>query len=241
MISDPFLKRMYEAMKGGDEKARTSTVLELINLQSNGKLPKQVMDPKWMVSAWQKTADIADKYDNPGKFSALIGYEWTSNAGGGDNLHRNVIYRDGASIAKQMIPFTTFQSEDAAQLWLWMANYEKKTGGKVLAIPHNGNLSNGRMFEEQQFDGTPMTAAYARNRQRWERLFELTQIKGQSESHPSLSPADEFAGWDLWDTGNLNGVVKKPGMIRTEYYREALEERPEDRSEAGRQPVQIWR
>ena len=219
---DPFLKTLHDAMQGSDEKVRGAAVLELINRQSNGKLPKQVMDPKWMVSAWAKTADIADKYNNPGKFTALIGYEWTSNAGGGNNLHRNVIYRDDASFAKQMVPFTTFQSEDVEKLWAWMAAYEKKTGGKVLAIPHNGNLSNGRMFEEQRFDGTPMTADYARSRQRWERLFELTQIKGQSESHPSLSPADEFASWDLWDTGNLNGVVKKPGMIRTEYYREAL-------------------
>jgi hypothetical protein len=222
MVADPFLKTLYEAMNGTDEKARSAAVLEVINRQSNGKLPKQVMDPKWMVSAWQKTADTAEKYNNPGKFTAFIGYEWTSNAGGGNNLHRNIIYRDDASVARQVIPFTTFQSEDAEKLWAWMAAYEQKTGGKVLAIPHNGNLSNGRMFEEQRFDGTPMTADYARNRQRWERLFELTQIKGQSESHPSLSPADEFASWDLWDTGNLNGVAKKPGMIRAEYYREAL-------------------
>ena len=97
-----------------------------------------------------------------------------------------------------------------------------KTGGKVLAIPHNGNLSNGRMFEEKTFTGGPMTKDYAQERQRWEPLMELTQIKGQSESHPSLSPADEFASWDLWDRGNLNGVPKKPGMIRTEYCREAL-------------------
>lgn len=222
MIADPFLNTLYEAMKGNDSKARGAAVLEVINRQSNGNLPKQVMDPKWMVSAWQKTAATADKYNKPGTFTAMIGYEWTSNAGGGDNLHRNVIYRDDASFAKQMIPFTTFQSEDAEKLWDWMAAYEQKTGGKVLAIPHNGNLSNGRMFEETRFDGSPMTAEYAQNRQRWERLFELTQIKGQSESHPSLSPGDEFASWDMWDTGNLNGVVKKPGMIRTEYYREAL-------------------
>ncbi|MFM1783244.1 MAG: hypothetical protein RIS14_997 [Pseudomonadota bacterium] len=222
MIADPFLNTLYEAMKGNDPKARGAAVLEVINRQSNGNLPKQVMDPKWMVSAWQKTAATADKYNKPGTFTAMIGYEWTSNAGGGDNLHRNVIYRDDASFAKQMIPFTTFQSEDAEKLWDWMAAYEQKTGGKVLAIPHNGNLSNGRMFEETRFDGSPMTAEYAQNRQRWERLFELTQIKGQSESHPSLSPGDEFASWDMWDTGNLNGVVKKPGMIRTEYYREAL-------------------
>ena len=222
MISDPFLKKMYEALNGNDEKARKQAVLELVDLQSNNKLPFQLKNPRWMVSAWRKTADTAEKYNNPGKFTALIGYEWTSNAGGGNNLHRNVVYRDGADFAKKMLPLTTFKSEDPEKLWEWMASYEKRSGGKVLAIPHNGNLSNGRMFEETRFDGSPMTPEYAQNRQRWERLFELTQMKGQSESHPSLSPSDEFASWDLWDTGNLNGVVKKPGMIQAEYYREAL-------------------
>jgi hypothetical protein len=111
---------------------------------------------------------------------------------------------------------------DPEGLWKWMAEYESKTGGRVLAIPHNGNLSNGRMFELTRFDGTPMTGEYAAARARWEPLFEVTQIKGQSESHPSLSPDDEFAAWDLWDRGNLTGVPKKPGMIQHEYWREAL-------------------
>jgi hypothetical protein len=103
-----------------------------------------------------------------------------------------------------------------------MAAYEAKTGGRLLAIPHNGNLSNGRMFEEKRFDGQPLTREYAEARARWEPLFETTQIKGQSETHPELSPADEFAAYDLWDQTNLNGVPKKKGMRRTEYWREAL-------------------
>ncbi len=222
MISDPFLKRMYEAMSGTDEAKSAAATLELINLQSNGKLPKQVMDPKWMVTAWEKTIAIADKYNNPGQFSALIGYEWTVNAGGGDNLHRNVIYRDGADKAGQELPLTTFQTQDPEKLWAWMEAYEAKTGGKLLAIPHNGNLSNGRMFEETTFTGGPLTRGYAEARQKWEPLYEVTQIKGQSESQPSLSPEDEFASWDLWDRGNLNGAAKTPGMYRTEYWREAL-------------------
>lgn len=222
MISDPFLKRMYEAMRSGDEEANRAVLLELIDRQSNGKLPPVVMDPKWMVSAWQKTVATADKYNRPGRFTAMIGYEWTPNPGGGDNLHRNVILRDGADKAVQMLPLTTFQTLDPEKLWDWMAAYEAKTGGKALAIPHNGNLSNGRMFEETTFTGGAMTRVYADARQKWEPLMELTQIKGQSESHPSLSPTDEFAAWDLWDRGNLNGEAKKPGMIRTEYWREGL-------------------
>lgn len=222
MISDPFIKRMYLAMNGTDREEAGAATMELINRQATGNLPKQLMDPKWMVSAWQKTTQIADKYDEPGKFSAMIGFEFTPGPGGGDNLHRNVIYRDGADKAVQELPLTTFQTLDPEKLWEWMEKYETKTGGKMLAIPHNGNLSNGRMFEETTFTGGPMTKAYAEARQKWEPLFELTQTKGQSESHPVLSPTDEFASWDMWDRGNLNGGAKKPEMIRTEYWREAL-------------------
>jgi hypothetical protein len=222
MLADPMIKRWSEAMNSGDEERNRAALLEVIDLQSNGKLPAEVMNPKWMVSAWEKTIALADKYNEPGKFTALIGYEWTPNAGGGDNLHRNIIYRDGADKARAMLPLTTFQTMDPEKLWQWMSEYEAKTGGQLLAIPHNGNLSNGRMFEETTFTGGPMTRAYAEARAKWEPLFEVSQIKGQSESHPSLSPRDEFSSWDLWDRGNLNGEDKKPGMYRAEYWREAL-------------------
>jgi hypothetical protein len=115
--------------------------MDLIRHQANGQTPDVMEDPKWMGSAWQKTIVIADKYNAPGKFTAFIGYEWTVNANGGNNLHRNIIYRDGADKAKQMLPLTTFQSQDPETLWAWMEEYERKSGGKVLAIPHNGNLS----------------------------------------------------------------------------------------------------
>lgn len=220
-MADPVAKRWSEMMKKGGEEAQQAT-LEAINAQSNKKLPAPFMDPSFMVSAWNKTIDVLEKYNEPGKFTALIGYEWTSNAGGGDNLHRNVVLRDNGDRARQVLPLTTFQSEDPAALWQWMSDYEAKTGGQVLAIPHNGNMSNGRMFEEQQFDGKPMTREWVAARARWEPLFELFQYKGQSESHPSLSPKDEFANWELWDRANLNGVAKKPGMLQREYWREAL-------------------
>ena len=222
MLADPQLKRWSDALNSGDEARASEAKLELISGQANKKLPKPIMDPKWMVSAWDKTIAAAEKYNEPGKFTAIIGYEWTVNAGGGDNLHRNIVYRDNADKAKAMLPLTTFQTEDPEGLWKWMAEFEAKTGGKVLAIPHNGNLSNGRMFEETRFDKSPLTRAYAEARTRWEPLFETTQIKGQSEAHPELSPTDEFAAYDLWDSTNLNGVPKKPGMRRTEYWREAL-------------------
>ncbi|GAB3338209.1 DUF3604 domain-containing protein [Marilutibacter aestuarii] len=207
--------------EGGEAAAKAKS--ELIVAQSTGNLPEVVMDPKWMVSAWEKTIEAAEKYNAPGSFTTFIAYEWTVNSDGGDNLHRNVIFRDGGDRAKQVLPLTTFETMDPYKLWQWMAAYEQKTGGQLLAIPHNGNMSNGRMFEEQQFDGSPMTAEWAAMRAKYEPLYELTQFKGQSESHPYLSPNDEFASWDLWDRGNL---ILKPkdskDDYRYEYWREAL-------------------
>ena len=222
MMSDPMLKRWHDMMNSGAEGSKAA-VMELIAAQSNKKLPPLIMDPKFAKSTWERATALVERYNQPGRFTALIGYEWTSNAGGGDNLHRNVIYRDGKDKADQVLPMTTFVSENPEDLWTWMASWESKTGGRLLAIPHNGNLSNGRMFELLTFEGKPLNKEWAEKRARWEPLFEAIQFKGQSESHPSLSPTDEFAvGYELWDRGNLNLVPKKPGMIPHEYLREAL-------------------
>jgi len=236
--SSDVLKRWSEALSSGDEERMASAKSELIVMQSEERLPEQVMDPKWMVSAWEKTIDAAEKYYEPGAFTTFVAYEWTVNAGGGDNLHRNVIYRDGADRARQMAPLTTFETQDPEKLWEWMDRYETTTGGRLLAIPHNGNMSNGRMFEEQRFDGSPMTAEWARQREKYERLYEVTQIKGQSESHPYLSPNDEFAAWDLWDRGNLILNPKPNGKedYQYEYWREALKSGMRLEEELGTNP-----
>jgi hypothetical protein len=140
-----------------------------------------------------------------------------------------VIFRDGADKTRNTPPLTTFVSADPAvpgidpeSLWKWLGNWEAKTGGQVLAIPHNGNLSNGQMFESKRFNGQPITQEWAAQRARWEPLVEVFQIKGTSEAHPGLSPNDEFASFGIWDTANLNGVVKKDGDLQGEYLREAL-------------------
>ena len=161
MMADPMLKRWHDAMLKGGADAQAA-MMELITAQSNKKLPATVMDPKWAKSTWERNNDLAEKYNEPGRFTALIGYEWTSNAGGGDNLHRNVIYRDGKARADQVLPMTTFNSENPEDLWKWMSDWEQKTGGKLLAIPHNGNLSNGRMFELQTFKGGAARQAVGR-------------------------------------------------------------------------------
>jgi hypothetical protein len=224
LMQDPTLKKWRDMMASGPEGAQAAT-MELINAQSNKRLPPAIMDPKFATSVWAKNIAIMEKYNEPGRFTAFIAYEWTSNAGGGDNLHRNVIYRDGKDRAEQVLPMTTFQSENPEDLWKWMEAWEQKTGGKLLAIPHNGNLSNGRMFELKKFEGGTMDKAWAEARQRWEPLFEAIQMKGQSESHPLMSPTDEFAvNYELWDRGNLNLLPKKPGMIEQEYLREALKQ-----------------
>ena len=222
MMAEKQLAGWRDALASGDEARAAAAKSELIVMQSTGKLPAVMMDPKWMKSAWEKTVKTAEDYNKPGKFTTFIAYEWTVNADGGDNLHRNVIFRDGADRTLTRLPLTTFETQDSTKLWEWMAAYEKDTGGQVLAIPHNGNMSNGRMFEEKQFDGSPMTREWAEMRSRYEPLYEVTQIKGQSESHPTLSPADEFANWDLWDRGNLILKPKPKGALKFEYWREAL-------------------
>ena len=174
-----------------------------------------------MKSAWNDITKAAEMHNQPGLFTAFIGFEWTSSPGG-SNLHRNVIYRDGKNRADQVIPMSVYDSEDPEDLWKWMENYESQTGGKVLAIPHNGNLSNGLMFDVVTLTGKkPLNRDYGTRRMRWEPLYEITQIKGDGEAHPSLSPTDEFADFETWDRGSF-GAAKEPGMIPSEYAREAL-------------------
>jgi len=147
--------------------------------------------------------------------------EWT--AIGGYNLHRNVIFRGDASVANRTVPFSQFDSQNPEDLWRALAAFEDDTGAEVLTIPHNGNLSNGRMSTVETFAGNPLTASDAELRLRFEPIIEATQIKGDSETHPFLSPDDEFADYETWDRSNLDGTeLKKNDMLRWEYSREAL-------------------
>jgi hypothetical protein len=221
LMTDPLVKRWHDMMAAGQGVQAAS---EMIAAQSNNKVPPVMKDPRLAMSIWAKNTSIMEKYNEPGRFTAFIGYEWTSNAGGGDNLHRNVIYRDGKNKADEMLPMTTFDSENPEDLWKWMSKWEEKTGGSLLAIPHNGNLSNGKMFALNTFEGNPLTRDWAETRARWEPMYEITQIKGDGETHPSLSPNDEFADFEKWDTANLAGVPKQPGMLEHEYARQALAE-----------------
>ncbi len=216
----------YDRIKSG---RGTEVAIELIGKFSQGKFPTGLMyfpDSKPYKNAWARIVKAAERYNEPGKFSALIGYEWTSLVRGG-NMHRVVIYRDAASKAGQMVPYTTYPPAGSANprdLWKWLANYEKTTGGDVLAIAHNGNLSNGIMFPlKKQYDGKRLDKTYVQQRAKWEPLYEATQIKGDGEAHPFLSPNDEFADYENWDIGNLDvSEAKTNDMLAGEYAREAL-------------------
>ncbi|TRZ45084.1 DUF3604 domain-containing protein [Robertkochia solimangrovi] len=235
VMGDPVVAQYHEDMQAGGEKA-AAVMMDLINRQSNNNLPPVFTDPTFAKSVWLDNIEIVEKFNDPGKFTAFIAYEWTSNYGGGNNLHRNVIYRDGGDIAKQMSPMTTFDSENPEDLWKWMANFEEKTGGSLLAIPHNGNLSNGLMFKTTAFDGSPLSSELAALRNKYEVLYEITQGKGTSESHPILSPNDEFINFELWDRGNLVMVPKTKEMLQTEYARKALKDGLKLESELGVNP-----
>lgn len=225
VLADPTGRQWYDLIqsgKGGE------AALRIISAFSQGTFPKDLMytpGTRPYRSAWQETIDAAEQYNEPGRFTAFIGYEWTSNTGG-NNLHRNVIFRDNGDRASQVEPFTTYPplgSDNPEELWKWMQNYEQRTGGSVLAIAHNGNLSNGLMFPTVETFGKKIDREYAETRARWERLYEATQTKGDGEAHPFLSPNDEFAAFERWDFGNLDGSVPKTKeMLEFEYARSAL-------------------
>ena len=173
-------------------------------------------------SIWDEVWQAADRFNEPGRFSAFSGYEWTSMIKG-DNLHRIVMFRDGGEKVSQTLPFSAQDSTDPEDLWAALQTYEDMTGGQVLAIAHNGNVSNGRMFAPETLSGVPLSSDYARRRSRWEPVYEMTQVKGTGETHPALSPTDEFANFEIWDKGNISLSAPKQGwMLRYEYARSGL-------------------
>ncbi|RYH06276.1 DUF3604 domain-containing protein [Tropicimonas sp. IMCC6043] len=187
---------------------------------------------------WSRVTEAAERHNQPGTFTAFIGYEWTSGPDG-NNLHRNVIFRDGKELADQVVPFSTYDSDDPEDLWQWMADYEELTGGRLLAIPHNGNLSNGLMFDDVTLSGEPLSADYAERRQRWEPIYEVTQIKGDGEAHPMLSPTDEFADYYTWDKGSFGEEPKTPEMLPREYARAAWKRGMAYEAELGVNPFKM--
>jgi len=223
------IARWHEMLKAGGKQG-LQVYYEMLKAagftdasEENSGLPKELTNKKMTTSIWQKNIKAAEKYNEPGEFTALIGYEWSSNEKG-NNLHRVVIYRDGEKQTSQTLPFSALVSGNPEDLWLALKNYQEKTGGKVLAIPHNGNLSNGLMFPLVNPEtGQPITKEYAKLRAEMEPIIEVSQIKGDGETHPKLSKNDEFADYETWDRGNLTlSADKKDEMLEFEYARSAL-------------------
>ena len=243
IMADPTGRKWHDMITGGQG---ADAAIEIIVAFSQGKFPKPLLyspDSKAYRSTWQEIIKAAEEANDPGRFTSMIGYEWTSNTGG-NNLHRNVIFRDNGDKASQVVPYVVlkpFGSDDPRDLWKWMAAYEEKTGGHVLAIAHNGNLSNGRMFPIiEPSTEKPIDREYAETRAKWERLYEATQIKGDGEAHPYLSPNDEFANFERWDKGNLDlSELKTPEMLQHEYARSALKLGLKLESELGVNPYKF--
>ena len=226
VIGDETVLRWYDMMHESPEQS-TRAVGELIAAAASGNVPDAFADPEAAAEAttdlWNTQLGILDRYNEPGVFTAFAGYEWTAMPDG-NNLHRVVMFRDGSDKTSQTLPFPGLQTS-AQQLWEHMRAYEQKTGGRVLAIPHNPNLSNGLMFQMTMEDGSPMTAEYAAMRAWAEPVVEVTQIKGDSETHPYLSPNDEMAGFGVkgWELGNLPLSQRSdPSMYAGSYARSAL-------------------
>lgn len=215
--------------QGGDAAGRAA--FDLITHFAQMKIPKELVDqysPGSEVydNLWNQITSTADRFNEPGRFTTLIGFEWTS-VPKGFNLHRNVILRDGGDLARQVTPLTTqppIGTTDPLDLYQWLQDYEDTTDGQALAISHNGNLSNGWLFPlTDTYAGGKVDKEYVELRAKWEPLYEVTQIKGDGEAHPLLSPGDEFADYETLDTGNLDLTeLKKEEMLQREYAREAL-------------------
>ena len=232
VLAVPKGKEWHEGFIQGGEAAGKAA-FDLITHFAQMKVPEELLNdysPGSLIydSIWEDITETADRFNEPGRFTALIGFEWTS-VPKGFNLHRNVILRDNGDRARQVLPLTTqppVGTQDPLDLYQWLENYEAKTGGQAFAIAHNGNLSNGWMFPtEVTYAGGKVDKNYAELRSWWEPLYEVTQIKGDGETHPYLSPNDEFADYETWDVGNLDLTeLKKPEMLKGEYAREALKQ-----------------
>jgi hypothetical protein len=222
--------RWSKGMRAGGQEAVNAT-LEMIQAFSQGKVDPEMFanyapGSRRFGTLWDEVIRAAEDYYEPGEFTAFIGFEWTSLVKGA-NMHRNVIFRDGPDRARQVVPFTTFPpqgSTDPLDLFAYLENYEKKTNGVAMALAHNGNMSNGIMFPiDRQYTGKKLNKFYVEQRAKWERMYEITQIKGDGETHPFLSPNDEFADYWTWDVGNLDlSEGKTNDMLAGEYAREAL-------------------
>jgi len=227
ILEDPLGKQLH-ALVMEDTTESLGEAFNLFTRTKNEGTNSLASNMEFPIVPWEEIIDAAEANNEPGKFTAFIGFEWTSGPGG-NNLHRVVVFRDGKDVANTRIPLSSDLNPDPEYLWDWMEQLENDTGGRLLAIPHNGNVSNGLMFSDNRLDpsylftqGKSIDAEYAERRMRFEPLYEVTQMKGDGEAHPLLSTTDEFADFETWDQGFNNMTLHTEDMIPYEYAREAL-------------------
>jgi hypothetical protein len=208
---------LAKGVNSPDPNVRMQTFSKVLQDMSAGKVDPALSDPVLAKSVWTEIVKAADDNYQPGKFTTFAGFEWTSNPNK-RNLHRVVVFRDTAHLPELVL--SALDSEDPERLWHWMEGL-RGNGATLLAIPHNGNASDGRMFETVKFDGKPIDAAYNKTRAANEPLYEVSQIKGTSETHPALSPNDEFAGFEQWDY-TLSADFERPKNRKGSFWRKAL-------------------
>ena len=227
-------KKVYDLVKAGDLGAAYSFLAAEVAKGTDPMADRHEM----IETMWKRIQEAAEKHNDPGKFTAFIGFEWTSSPGG-SNLHRNVIFRDSIDKTNQILPMSAYDSEDPEDLWQYLEDYKEKTGGQAFAIAHNGNLSNGLMFDDVTLTSKkPLDRDYAERRMKAEPLYEVTQMKGDGEAHPKLSPSDEFADFETWDKGSF-GAAKEVGMIENEYARDAFKRGLQYEEELGVNPFKF--
>lgn len=218
-----------------DQQVVNDTTTEILATILAGQPIEDFIDPKLLMDNWQKYLETADRYNDPGKFTALYGYEWTSipNA---QNMHRNVFFADKATA----VPFSSFESTNPADLWTFLET-QRAQGIDTFAIPHNSNLSNGNMFAMNKFEEgrltSPIDARYAKRQMENEPLFEIHQTKGNSETHPWLSPNDEFAKFEVFP--NLISTNTPASVDQYSYIRQGLVNGMKLETELGYNPYKM--
>ncbi|WP_040357103.1 DUF3604 domain-containing protein [Colwellia piezophila] len=234
----PFGKKLSGLIEQGKERAAFFELLATVNSNSPNKdfITEAIRKP-----IWHDIVDAAERHNDPGKFTSFIGWEWSSLPNG-SNLHRIIFMKEGGEIGKKFLPYSSFESNKPEDLWKFLDKTEKETGASFVAIPHNGNISKGKMFAEIDSEGRPLSVQYAKTRMRWEPIYEVTQIKGDSETLSALSPNDEFAEFETYNHaldgkagGNSHGLPADKG----DYARTALMRGLEFDKKLGVNPFKI--
>ena len=214
-----------------NEKSRGTAFATMLAFLSSERRA-ELIDPVSSTSAWDDIKAAANRHNDPGKFTAFLGYEYTSSGDAFENLHRNVIFKGDTA---PDLPFSRLDSRNPEDLWRWM-DEQRLAGYESLAMPHNSNGSNGWMFSLTAFDGKPLDSDYADLRMRNERLVENSQIKGSSDTHPALSPNDEWADFEIMKVRIASNLASQP---QGSYVREALRNGIEFQAKKGFNPFKF--